>query len=147
MESDWDLGSRIPTGTGFADTTVNAKRTDRFSRSRQMVSLLRQEFIYSEKKSRNILFQEIQEILSNASTRPIVARLTREAALRGRRRAEQVAYEVSNWDTAAKATVNAMIRAGAFLSDDGRPIRLSITALAAPVFALREGYADLTEAH
>ena len=149
MHSQWDLqiSPAVSQPFGRSEYAMSSRKTDRFSRSKQMVNALRQEFIYSEKRSRDILFREIQEILSTCEIQPIVSRLTREAAFRARRRAAQVGYELANWDTAAKATINSMLRAGALVSQDGVPIALTITAQAAPVFALNDGYQDLTEAH
>jgi len=112
-----------------------------------MVNTLRQDFIYSEKRSRDILFQEIEKIVHEGDAHPTVSRLTREAGVRARRRAEQAGYELSNWDTAARATVNAMLRSSVLLGQDGYPIPLTIAAQAAPVFALAERFRDLTEAH
>ena len=112
-----------------------------------MVNTLRQDFIYSEKRSRDILFQEIEKIVYEAGAKPTISRLTREAGARARRHAEVVGYDLSNWDTAARATINAMLRAGALLSEDGYPIPLTIAAQAAPVFALAKRFQDLTEAH
>jgi hypothetical protein len=118
----------------------------RFLRSRQMIGALRQEFLYSEKRARDILFREIEAISQFRS--PItVAKLTREAAARGRERARQVGYDFSNWDNASKATINAELGAGVLLSQFGRPIPLSIAAPATEVTALAEQFQDRTEAH
>jgi hypothetical protein len=117
----------------------------RFSRSRQMIQALRRDFIYSEKRARDILFSEIAAILRDGG-QMIVSRLAREAASHARTLAEQTGYELSNWDTAAKATVNAMLSAGVLLGEDGSPIPFTIAAQATPVTGLREGYEDRTEA-
>lgn len=126
------------------NTLGNASR---FSRSRQMVSALREEFLYSEKRARDILFAEIEAILSRTRSPVTVSKLTREAAARGRERARQVGYDFSNWDTASKATINAKLAAGALLASDGRPIPLTIAAPATEVAALADQFQDLTEAH
>jgi hypothetical protein len=112
-----------------------------------MVEALRQEFLYCEKRARDILFHEIEAILSQGGSPLTVCKLTRQAAARGRERARQTGYDFSNWDTASKATINAKLAAGALLSEDGRPIPLTIAAPAAQVSALAEQYQDLTEAH
>ena len=130
-----------------SEFSVNSKKAERFSRSRQMVNALRQEFVYSEKRSRDILFEEIRGIITQGETQPTVSRLTREASFRSRMRAEQIGYDLSNWDTATKATVNAMLRSEALLSQNGSPIALTIAAPAAPVFALTENFEDATEGH
>jgi hypothetical protein len=129
-----------------AEYAAGSRRADRFLRSKQMVNALRQDFIYSEKRSRDMLFQEFENVISDGG-RPTVSRLTREAAIRARYRAQQEGYELSNWDTAARATMNAMLRASALLTQNAYPIPLTIAAQAAPVFALAERFRDLTEAH
>jgi hypothetical protein len=130
-----------------AEYAAGSRRTDRFLRSKQMVNALRQDFIYSEKRSRDMIFHEVQKIITESRAKPTVSRLTREAGVRARSHAEAAGYALSNWDTAARATINAMLRASVLLSADGSPIPLTITAQAAPVFALAEGFLDLTEAH
>jgi hypothetical protein len=112
-----------------------------------MVHSLRREFVYSEKRARDILFQEIEAILREGRPPMTVSRLTREAAARARKRARQAGYEFSNWDTACKATINAMLAAGALLSHEGRPIPLSVAAQAADVAGLAGDYVDITEAY
>ncbi len=48
----------------FAQFCAGTQRSDgRFSRSRQMVNSLREEFLYSEKRARDILFREMEAIL------------------------------------------------------------------------------------
>jgi hypothetical protein len=116
-------------------------------RSRQMVFLLRQEFIYSEKRARDILFYEMELILDrDRSPGVTIARLTREAAAAGRRRAASLNNELANWETAAKATVNAMLGARVLLGAAGVPIMISIAAPAAEVGVLADAYQDRTEA-
>ncbi len=129
------------------DTNNQQKNNSRFSRSRQMVDSLRREFVYSEKRARDFLFQEIEATLRNNRTRPIVSRLAREAAARARQRATEAAYDFSNWDTAGKATINAMLAAGALLSNNGSPIPLTVAAQATEVAGLTEDYRDTTEAY
>ena len=52
----------------------------------------------------------------------------------------------SNWETASKAVVKAMLCAGVLLTSGGEPIPPGITAQATPVAALRDRYQDITEA-
>jgi len=111
-----------------------------------MVSALRQAFLYSEKRARDILFREMEGVVGE-NPPPTVSRLTREAALRGREQARRITYDLANWNTAAKATVNAMLGAGALLASESRPIPLTVAAQATPVVALADGYQDLTEAY
>jgi len=112
-----------------------------------MVNALRQEFLYSEKRARDILFEEIEGILCQMGAPVTVARLTREAASRARERARQVGYDFWNWDTATKATINAKLRAGVLLTQDGAPIALTVAAPATQVTGLAEQFQDRTEAH
>jgi hypothetical protein len=111
-----------------------------------MVHLMRQEFIYSEKRARDLLFGEMEAILSATQAPVTVSRFTREAAAGARRRASSLQYELANWETAAKATVNAMLRACVLISPDGRAIPITVAASAAVVGALSERYQDSTEA-
>jgi hypothetical protein len=117
------------------------------SRSKQMIHTLRQEFVYSEKRARDMIFQEIEAALRASGSSLMISRLTREAAARARARAQVVRYDLSNWDTAAKATMNAMLGAGVLLARDGNAIPLTIGAQAAEVANLATGYRDITEAY
>ena len=126
---------------------VGSRRLDRFLRSKQMVNTLRQDFIYSEKRSRDMLFLEFERVLREGGSRVTVSRLTREAAIRARNRAQLEGYELSNWDTAARATMNAMLRASVILAEDGYPLPLTIAAQAAPVYGLADRFRDHTEAY
>src|SRR5689334_10452658 len=132
----------------LADPGMNAPQSNsRPSRSRQMVNTLRQEFVYSEKRVRDIIFREIEATLQERQSPVILSRLTREAASRGRVRSQQAGFDFSNWDTASKATVNAMLGAGALLARDSRPIALTISAQATEVAKLIPGFEDITEAY
>jgi hypothetical protein len=119
----------------------------RFSRSRQMVQALRQQFIYSEKRARDILFGQMEAILEQAPGPVTVSRLTRETAAAAREHARREGYDLSNWDTAAKATVNAMLAASVLLKGEGDPVPFSIAAPATPVAKLEQAYQDRTEAY
>ena len=119
----------------------------RSSRSRQMIQLLRQEFVYAEKRVRDILFEEIDAALGASDSPPIVSKLARDAASRGRARSQEAGFEFQNWDTASKATINAMLGARALLTLDGRPIPLTVAAQATPVAGLVPGFRDVTESH
>ena len=121
--------------------------SSRFSRSRQMGDCLRKELLYSEKRPRDILFREIERLVSEARDEPkIVSRLTREAAARARQFAEETGFEFALWETASKAVVKAMMSAGVLLDPAGRPIEPGIAAPATPVAALKDRYQDITEA-
>jgi hypothetical protein len=52
----------------------------------------------------------------------------------------------TNWYIASRATIHAMLAAGALLRGDGSPIARTATAQSAEVAALHPGFADVTEA-
>jgi hypothetical protein len=112
-----------------------------------MVQALRAEFVYAEKRARDFIFQAVEGVLGAAGAPLIISKLTREVSARARSRAHHAGFDLSNWDTAAKATVNAMLASGVLLAPDGRPIPLTIAAQAADVARLAAGYRDATEAH
>lgn len=119
----------------------------RFARSRQMVSCLRNQLLYSEKRARDVLFRVIHGLLVE---RPdgglMVTRLTREAARVAKQVSEQTGYEFSNWTAAASAVVKALLCSGSLLSSAGEPIAFGVSAHAAPAGSLRDDYEDRTEA-
>lgn len=122
--------------------------SNRNTRSRQMVECLRKEFVYSEKRARDLLFREIAALLANGAGKPLmVSRLVREAAARARRAAREVAFEFTSWETAAKATINAMLGAGVLLTPDGQQIPLTVAAQATLAGGIVDGFEDLTEAY
>jgi hypothetical protein len=124
--------------------------TSRFSRSRQMCDCLRKEFLYSEKRARDVLFRAIEEIVEERSrdgrSPQMLSRLTREAVARARQQAEAAGFEFGHWETAGKAVIKAMLSAGTLLTPDGEPIAPGITAQATPVGALTDRCRDVTEA-
>src|SRR6266849_5582648 len=118
----------------------------KFARSRQMIDCLRAEFLYTEKRARDILFHEIQAALA-ASAQPIpVSRLIRTAAAHACRRAACIGLAFPNWNIASRATVHAMLAAGVLLRTDGSPIPRNAAATSAEAAALRPGFPDITEA-
>ena len=123
-------------------------RTQRPLRSAQMINCLRESFLYSEKRARDILFGAIEILLGTTRESPqILCRLTREAAIRANQNAQAVGYEFSNWDAAANAVIRAMLNAGVLLTYDGSPVPVGIAAQATTVVGLKEGYRDLTEGY
>jgi hypothetical protein len=118
-----------------------------YSRSRQMVSALRREFLYSEKRVRDALFRVLADCVTVDGPPRTVSRLAREAALLGRRRAVEIGLDPVNWDIAAKATTNAMLGAGVLMDPNGVPIPWSISAQATAVTGLLPEYVDRTEAY
>jgi hypothetical protein len=120
------------------------------ARSLQMINCLRDCFIYSEKRARDLVFHSLEDILRGGGTRTkrlILSKLVREAANNARREAQRIGFEFSNWETASRAAINAMLAAGVLLADDGRPIPAGIAALGTAIAGLKEGYRDLTEAY
>src|SRR5262249_35608704 len=120
------------------------------TRSGEMVNCLRESFLYSEKRARDILFRAIEGILTNASVRGvtlILSKLTREAAGRAQRDAQETDFTFSNWDTASKALLNAMLGARVLLTENGVEVSAGIGAQATPITGLKKDYQDLTEAY
>jgi hypothetical protein len=115
-----------------------------------MVDCLRQNFVYCEKRARDLLFCAIANVLESpqGGHEPLMlSKLTREAAQRARHAARDIHFEFSNWETASKAVVNAMLGAGVLLGHDGAAVRLSIAAQATGIAGLKIGFVELTEAY
>ena len=96
-----------------------------------MVNVLRENFIYSEKRARDFVFYALEAALDRASSapvRPLLAKLTREVAAGARTAAEKSGYEFSTWDTTTKAVINSMLGAGVLLAEDGTPVRRDVRA-------------------
>jgi len=120
-----------------------------FARSREMAACLRKELLYSEKRPRDVLFQVIDEILTEqerTGEHRIVSQLTREAATRASRRTPP-GTDAVRWDVVSKTVVKAMIGAGVLLQPDGRRVPSGITAQATRAARLKPDYRDLTEAY
>jgi hypothetical protein len=115
-----------------------------------MVNCLRESFLYSEKRARDILFRAIESILSNAASQGtplMLSKLTREAANRAQRDAQETDFTFSNWETVSKALINAMLGARVLLSEDSSSVLAGIGAQATPIANLKKDYQDLTEAY
>jgi hypothetical protein len=115
-----------------------------------MINCLRDCFIYSEKRARDIVFHCLEEILRGSGAgakRLILSRLMREAANNARREAQRIGFEFSNWETASKAVINAMLAAGVLQTHNDAPIPAGIAALGTAIAGLKEGYRDITEAY
>ena len=117
----------------------------KFARSGQMVDILRKEWIYSEKRPRDVLFNAIEQVLA---TRPpmMVSQLAREAARLARQLSSESGFEFENWDAVSKAVVKMLLMARALETPEGDVITFDIAAQASLVGALREDYRDLSEA-
>jgi hypothetical protein len=117
----------------------------KFARSHQMMECLRAEFLYTEKRIRDLLFREIEALL--AITAPVaVSRLIRAAAARACRRAARLGLPSANWNIASRATVHAMLAAGVILRPDGSPILRTPDATSNQAAALQPNFPDATEA-
>ena len=142
----------ITSSGGEPDEPIMANdgaRSPKFVRSGQMVQCLRQELLYSEKRPRDVLFESIERLVSEAveSGRPmILSRLIREAASAARSQALRAGLEFANWEMTSRALINAMTRSGALLTHGGCEIGRGITAQATEVVALKENFRDRTEA-
>jgi len=113
-----------------------------------MINCLRENFMYSEKRARDILFGAIESLLGTTGDSPLIlCRLTREAAIRANQNAQAVGYEFSNWDAVANAVIRAMLNAGVLLTYGGSPVPIGIAAQATTVVGLKDGYQDLTEGY
>ena len=122
----------------------------RYPRSRQMVQCLRENFVYCEKRARDLLFCAIQNVLDQSIANgapPILSRLTRDAAQQAREAARRTGFEFSNWETASRAVVNGMLGAGVLVTGNGAAVRADITAQATCIAGLKKGFQDLTEAY
>ncbi len=135
--------------SGNMDRTQVAAQTaagsSRYTRSRQMVNALREEFLYSEKRVRDMIFRILEEKIGRG-TNLTVSRLARELASAGREHAQDSGIEPTNWDVVSKAILNAMLGAGVLLDEEGRSIGFTIAAQATKVAHLVPDYADRTEA-
>jgi hypothetical protein len=117
----------------------------KFARSGQMVDSLRKEWIYSEKRPRDVLFNAIEQVIT---TRPpmMVSQLAREAARLARQLSSEAGFEFENWDVVTKAVMKTLLMARALETPDGDVIPFDITAQASVVGALCEDYRDRSEA-
>jgi len=111
-----------------------------------MIDCLRSDFLYTEKRARDILFREIESLLRKSPDPISVSRLIRSAAARACRRGAGLGVASANWNIASRATVHAMLAAGVLLRPDGSPISRNSAACSAPAAALRPGFHDATEA-
>lgn len=117
-------------------------------RSGQMIDCLRQNFLYSEKRARDLLFGASESLVRGSNgVILILCRLTREAASLAQRDAAAIGFEFSNWDVASNAVIRAMLNAGVLLGRDGAPVSNGIAAQATPICGLEEDYRDRTEAY
>lgn len=142
---------RFIDGTRLASTLLTKMQNgSRNARTVQMVSCLREEFVYSEKRVRDLIFQGMDQVMHegpSASRAITVSKLTRDAAAWARELANRAGFEFGHWDTACKAVAKAMLGARVMLAADGSPIPLNVGSQAAEVARLQFGYPDITEAY
>jgi hypothetical protein len=112
-----------------------------------MVHCLKGEFLYSDKRARDLIFNAVEQALRDDETGPMmVSQLTREAVARARAEADRSRFVFANWETAGRAVINAMLCAGVLLTPERTPIRREVGAHAAVVGGVCEYYRDATEA-
>ena len=120
---------------------------ERYARSRQMVSCLKSELLYSDKRARDLIFNAAEQALGDENTSPMmVSRLTREAVCRARAEASRRQFTFATWETAGRAVINAMLCARVLITPERTPIRRDVRAHASVVAGLSEHYRDATEA-
>jgi hypothetical protein len=115
-----------------------------------MVHCLRESFMYTEKRVRDLFFSAIEGLVaegSKAGSPYILSKLTREAADLARGDGQRAGIQLSNWDMASKAVINAMLGAGVLLTDGKRTVTPGVAARAARIVALKDGHRDLTETY
>jgi hypothetical protein len=93
-----------------------------------MIDSLRKEWLYSEKRPRDLLFTAIERLIRE---RPpmMVSQLGREAALLARQLSAEIGIEFENWDAAARAVMKTLMMAGA--SPAPRSFRFTLFTLPA----------------
>jgi hypothetical protein len=124
---------------------ARAAQAPRFARSGRMIDALRKDWLYSEKRPRDLLFTAIERLIRE---RPpmMVSQLGREAALLARHLSAEAGFAFENWDAAARAVIKTLLMAGALHSPDGHAIEFNIAAHAALVGGLADNYRDAAEA-
>ena len=83
----------------------------RFARSAQMIDCLRREWLYSEKRPRDLLFAAIEDVMKQRSGM-MVSQLAREATSLARERATAAGLTVDNWDATTRAVDEVAPRRG-----------------------------------
>ncbi len=117
----------------------------RFVRSGQMIECLKAEWLYSEKRPRDFLFNAIETLVEQEAPR-MVAQLSRGAAQVASERAAERGFEFSNWEGTTRAAVNTLLSAGELRSPDGDVIAFDISSQAAIVGGLGPDFKDAAEA-
>jgi hypothetical protein len=112
-----------------------------------MIQCLREQLLYSEKRMRDILFRGARVAVNTRfrdGSTVSLSRLTREMEFFGRVMGEREGIEANaDWETAAKAVVNTMVRAGVLLGRRRLPV---LAGNGAPVTDLAEDFESRCEA-
>ena len=110
-----------------------------------MIECLRSEWLYSEKRPRDLLFNAVVHLIEE---RPpmMVSQLARESACLARERAAAAGQPLDNVDVVTKAVFKTLLMAGALRDMDGEPILFDIAAQAAVVGSLSDDFEDRAEA-
>lgn len=124
---------------------VESKPPRRFGRSSQMIECLRSEWLYSEKRPRDLLFGVIARIV-NERPPMMVAQLTREAAHRASAEAARTGQPFDNPEAVTRAVVKTLLMAGALRHVDGSAIPFDVAAQAAVVGGVSGDLPDRAEA-
>ena len=124
---------------------METPRRAEYGRSAQMAAVLREDFLYSEKRARDCVFAAAEKTLSNAKEPPTLATLIRSTLLAARLEAARIRYDLLNSEIVTRAVFNAMVRAGVLLGAGGQPIAMGIGSHAARVSLLRHSFRDDTE--
>lgn len=117
----------------------------RFARSRQMIDALRREWIYSEKRPRDVVFLAVERLVREQPPM-MVSQLTREAAPLAREIATQSGVVFDNWEACTRAVVRTLLMAETLHAPGGEVIRFDITSQASLVGSLRLDFCDAAEA-
>ncbi len=113
-----------------------------------MVACLRSNFLYTEKRPRDLLFDSLEKMLSEAGDRPpILAKLEREAARLAAQAASRQNIQYSNWGTASRALTNAMLHARVLLGLQDEVVPPGLAARATVVHRLANDFRETTEAY
>jgi len=116
-----------------------------YARSVQMSAILREAFLYSEKRARDCVFQAAENALANLEIAPTLASLIRLALEGARVHAKSIQYDLLNSETVTRAVFNAMLQAGVLLGTDRQPIPVDLRAYASPVSSLAPDFRNETE--
>ena len=111
-----------------------------------MMDRLRARYLYCEKRPRDFVFGAVETIVNGPSQRKLLLhRLRRLAAERANAEAMRRGYLFTNWEMAARTTLNAMLLSGSVLTQGGQAIEPGIAAEGSEIAALHPDFVDRTE--